>query len=82
MNNSSLEHRIKQLIADLCAIDCDQLRGDGKLLGYGLDSIRATDLFLTLEEEYGIEIDETDPALGNVATVSELVALIESRRGL
>ena len=72
---------LKRLIAEICDIDAGKIRDSGKLLGYGLDSVRVIDLLIAIEEAYGVEISETDPALGKVHTVADLRLLVDERRG-
>lgn len=79
MAESSLETEIRQHVARICAVDPATIRDDGKLVGYGLDSIRAMDLILTLEEQLDIEIPEYDPALARVETFRDLVELVRRR---
>lgn len=71
---------IKELIGEVCDIDASKVRDAGKLLGYGLDSVRVIDLLMAIEDAYGIEISESDPALGKVQTVADLSALVDARR--
>lgn len=80
MSPQSTERKIKEFIADICAVDVDDVRGEGKLLGYGLDSVRVIDLLLAIEEELGVVISEGDPELVEVQTVADLVAFVERRR--
>lgn len=72
--------QIKAMIAEVCDLDAGKIRDNGKLLGYGLDSVRVIDLLMAIEDVYGIEISESDPALGNVQTVADLSALVDARR--
>lgn len=72
---------LRTLIAETCAVDRNTVRGDGKLVGFGLDSVRLLDLILAIEERFGVEISESDPELARVETVTDLVTLIERRRG-
>lgn len=80
MSSTSIRQTIKELIADVCAVDAGEVRDEGKLLGYGLDSVRVIDLLLAIEEELGVEISETDPELAGVQTVADLAAFVERRR--
>ena len=40
--------------------------------GYGVDSLRMGDLFLSLEAVFDIAIEEADPTLASVETVRDL----------
>lgn len=79
MSPASISSKIKEFIADVCAIDVAEVRDEGKLLGYGLDSVRVIDLLLAIEEELGVEISESDPELANVHTVADLIAFVTRR---
>ncbi len=46
----------------------------------GLDSLDTVELTLALEEQYGIEIPDSD--LEGVATVNDAIALIEKKRSV
>jgi acyl carrier protein len=71
---------IQQLVADVCALDATEVRPEGELLGYGLESVLALDLILEIEHRWSIALPEHDPGLRSVRTVHDLVRLIESRR--
>jgi acyl carrier protein len=72
---------IRRFIADVCAVDPAKIQPQSKLLAFGLDSVRLLDLLLAVEEQFGLQLSESDPELATVETVSDLVALIEKRRG-
>lgn len=72
--------RLRHLIAELCDLESEKVRPEGKLLGYGMDSVRVLDLLMALEDEYGVDLPETDPELATVQTVSDLATLVERRR--
>jgi acyl carrier protein len=71
---------LRSLIADTCAVDRGIVKADGKLAGFGLDSVRLLDLILAIEESFDIVINESDPALSQVHTVNDLVVLVDARR--
>jgi acyl carrier protein len=72
---------VKRFIADVCAVDLAVVQPAGKLLAYGLDSVRLLDLILAVEDRYGLEIGDSDPELATVETVADLAAFIDRRRG-
>lgn len=80
MADQALLDRVKELIADICAIDAAGIQDNGRLLGYGLDSVRALDLLFALEDEVGAEISEHDPELREIKTVAQLADFVERRR--
>lgn len=71
--------KLKSLIAEICDVEEQTIVEKGKLVGYGLDSVRVLDLIMALEDEYGLEIDETDPELAEISTVKELADLVARR---
>ena len=71
---------IRRFIADVCAVDQATIQPHSRLLAFGLDSVRLLDLLLAIEEQFGLQLGESDPELVTVETVSDLVALIERRR--
>jgi acyl carrier protein len=71
---------VTRLIAEICEIDQAKIQKNGKLMGFGIDSVRLLDLIMALEDELGVEISENDPELATVQTVEDMAALIERRR--
>lgn len=72
---------VKRFVADVCAVELAAVQPGGKLLAYGLDSVRLLDLIMAVEDRYGLEIGDSDPELAAVETVADLAAFIERRRG-
>ncbi len=81
MSDERILETIRLSVAELCAVDPSAVQDDGKLVGYGLDSLRAMELVLILEEEFGVELPEHDPELGRVETPRQLADLVARRRG-
>ena len=79
MSSDTLE-ALRSLIAETCAVDRTIVRADGRLVGFGLDSVRLLDLILAIEERFDVSVNESDPELAAVQTVADLVSLIERRR--
>jgi acyl carrier protein len=80
VTDAALLEKVKALVADVCAVPAASIADDGRLLGYGLDSVRALDLFLAFEDELGVEISEHDPELRDIKTVRQLADFLERRR--
>ena len=70
---------VKRLLGETCAIDPAAIRDDARLIEYGLDSVRATDLVIALEERFSISIPDTDAA--RLKTVADLQAYVARRTG-
>ena len=73
--------RVRAVIADVCAIRSEAVQADAFLLAYEIDSLRTVDLLMAIEETFGVEAPETDPALGRVRTVRDLAAYVDGLRG-
>jgi acyl carrier protein len=71
---------IRALVSEICAVDRSTVKADGKLVGFGLDSVRLLDLILAIEDRFGLTIHESDPDLVKVQTVADLVAMVDKRR--
>ena len=69
---------VKRLVAETCAIDPATIRDDGRLVQYGVDSVRAMDLLVALEEHFGLDIPDTDAA--RLAGIGVVVAYVETKR--
>ena len=69
---------VKRLVAETCAIDPATIRDDGRLVQYGVDSVRAMDLLVALEEHFGLDIPDTDAA--RLAGIKDVVAYVEKKR--
>lgn len=67
------------LLADASALDPKEVKPDGQLRGYGIDSARVIDLVVGIEETFGVTIDERE--LANLSTVRDLADLIERLGG-
>jgi acyl carrier protein len=72
-------NELKRLLAETCAIDRAAVRDDARLIEYGLDSVRALDYIISLEEAFGISIP--DEAAAKLRTIAEVAAYIDERKG-
>jgi acyl carrier protein len=69
--------RIRELLAEVCAISPESIQVDRPLLEYGLDSARAIDLLVGLEGEFGLTIP--DEAATRLKTLGDVIAFIEAQ---
>ena len=77
MSNEDLHQQLAQAIATVCGIDVSTSRPDGRLIEYGLDSVRAVDLLVCLEETFSISIpDEIAPRM---RTLQDLAQYVQAR---
>jgi acyl carrier protein len=70
--------RLRQLIADSCAVRGDLIVEKASLRGFGIDSLRVMDLMLTIEGEFGIQFNLED--LDGIHTVGELASYVDRLR--
>jgi len=68
---------VKRHVGEVCAIDPVTIRAEARLAEYGMDSVRAIDLLVALEHEYGIEIPDRD--VPRLQTVKDVVSYIERK---
>lgn len=74
-----IRSRVKEIIAELCDVPLSEVRDEGLLLGYGLDSVRAVDLIASLETELGIVVPDAE--LAEIRTVGDVVSKVARLRG-
>jgi acyl carrier protein len=82
-NEDPLKKRLKFFIVDtlkLQDIKADTITDDEPLIGgrIGLDSLDSLELFMCLEEEYGIMIRSTDESRAAVASIASLAEFIRT----
>jgi len=75
--STSINQRLIQLIAEKTKLSADQVNEDLNFEESGLDSFARIELILVVEEEFGIELSDSESA--NVTTVSDIVELITSK---
>lgn len=69
--------RLSALIAEKTKLTADDISPELNLEGSGLDSFARIELILVIETEFDIEL--TDAESANVATVDDIVKIIESK---
>ncbi len=74
---SELTDEVKRLLGATCAVAPAAIRDDARLIEYGLDSVRAMDLVIALEERFAIQIPDADAA--KLKTVADLTGYVEKR---
>jgi acyl carrier protein len=68
---------VRHHVADVCALDPTAVRDEARLVEYGMDSVRAIDLVVALEHEFGIEIPDRDAS--RLQTVKDVVDYIQRK---
>lgn len=74
---TSISNDVRQLIADKAKMSFDDVQADLNLEASGLDSFARIELILVIEEKYNIELSDSESA--NVATISDIVNIIEAK---
>lgn len=69
---------VRKLIAETCAIDPQVVKPEARLAGYGIDSVRALDLVVAIEEAFQLQVPEE--ALLDIKTVNDLVTFVDKLR--
>ena len=75
--NSNINERLIQLIADNTKLSIDDISSDLNLENSGLDSFARIELVLVIEEAFDIELSDSESA--NIQTVQDIADLIESK---
>lgn len=69
---------VEVLVVQACGLEEGVFRLEAPLRGYGLDSVRAVDLVVSLEEAFGIAISDLEAA--RAVTGRDVVELVRRRR--
>lgn len=80
MNPPDILEAVRVCVAEVCGRPLAEVTPDGKLLAYGMDSIRALDLVVALEDRLGVELDEADPRFAMIVTVRQLAEFVSAER--
>ena len=70
---------IREQVARLSWTEVENVRPEGRFIDFGIDSVRAMDLVIELEQEYGIDIPEQD--LADLVTLQDVANHVETLRG-
>ncbi|MHB8062512.1 MAG: acyl carrier protein [Ruminiclostridium sp.] len=76
--NTDKENIIKALSEALGIdfIELSNINADQDLRDWGMDSLKSIDVIVSLESEFGIEIEDEDLMVENFNTVEKMVKLI------
>lgn len=78
MTYAPIGPRVKELIAEACALHPAEIRDEAKLLGYGLDSVRLVEMLAVLEHDYDVDMEGEEPSMGQIRTVADLIGFVEA----
>jgi acyl carrier protein len=71
---NTINERLSALIAEKTKLSADLIKPDLNLEASGLDSFARIELILVIEEEFGIELSDSESA--NIATIDDLIKII------
>lgn len=69
---------VRALVAAAAGCDVDEVRAEGLLVGYGIDSVRAVELLDDANERFDVALDEQE--LQRFRTVGDVARCIAARR--
>jgi len=79
VDQNTISQKLSELIAVKTKLNADDIRPDLNLEDSGLDSFARIELILVIEEAFDIELSDAESA--NVATISDIVTLIQAKTG-
>jgi acyl carrier protein len=69
-------NRVKDILAEECAVDRAALLDDAKLEDVGISSVDMVQVMFAIEEAFGISIEQEDMSL-DIETVGEVTSAIQ-----
>jgi acyl carrier protein len=66
------------LVAQITWTDRDKIRPEARFIDFGLDSVKAMDLVVQLEEVYDLEIPDRD--LANLSSLADVARYVDEKR--
>lgn len=69
---------IKDQVARMTRTDREKIRPEARFIDFGLDSVKAMDLVVELEEAYDIAIPDKD--LADLTTLADVARYVEQQR--
>ncbi|MEM7361109.1 MAG: phosphopantetheine-binding protein [Pseudomonadota bacterium] len=76
-DNATIEQRLTNIIASKTKLEAADIHPQLNLEDSGLDSFARIELILVIEEEFSIELSDSESA--NVATIADLTSLINEK---
>ena len=74
---NAILQRLTEIIAEKTKLNAEDVKADLNLEASGLDSFARIELILVIEEAFDIELSDSESA--NVATIDDIVKLIEEK---
>jgi acyl carrier protein len=69
---------LKDQVARITWTDREKIRSEARFIDFGLDSVKAMDLVVELEEAYGVAIPDKD--LADLSTLADVARYVDEKR--
>ena len=73
INNDSMEKFIKKQLSELLDMDIDNIKNDENLLDYGVNSMIIVQLYLCLQEEYRVHLEDKLDLYRNHISIEDII---------
>ena len=71
--------KVKEIIVELLGVDADQIKPESNFVeDLGADSLDTVELIMSFEEEFGVEIPDTEAE--KIKTVQDVINYIEANK--
>ena len=74
---NAILQRLTEIIAEKTKLNAEDIKADLNFEASGLDSFARIELILVIEEAFDIELSDSESA--NIATINDIVKLIEEK---
>mgnify|MGYP001088531152 CR=1 FL=1 len=79
-----MEKEVVKIISDVLMLDnnvVNSLSGESNLIDIGLDSIKAIEIIVCIEEKFGITVNEEDLLIDKIDNINKIIGLIKKYNG-
>lgn len=73
INNDSMEKFIKKQLSELLEMDIDNIKNDENLLDYGVNSMIIVQLYVCLQEEYRVHLEDKLDLYRNHISIEDII---------
>ena len=73
INNGSMEKFIKKQLSELLDMDIDNIKNDENLLDYGVNSMIIVQLYVCLQEEYRVHLEDKLDLYRNHISIEDII---------
>jgi len=78
MNNVEME--VRRILTDMFKINSSMISNEKNLFDVGLDSLTAIQLVVSLEETFGLTIEDDELLFNNFDTIHKILNIIEMKK--